>query len=150
MKKLDEVKELIRNASAIRNFLNATLQKYKSDTRIDKLEYGFNQDKRFATCNGVTITFDSLVGSYGSSSCSTIDGIFVDDEYSFGSYGSSSCSTIVNLSSDVFNKHLLKYLNNNKHTIMLAIADSIEKDAKSIKDEAEKELQAELDKLKKL
>ena len=128
MKKLDELKELRRNVSAIRNFLNSTLQKYKSDTKIDKLEYGFNQDKRFAACNGVTITFDSLVGSYGSS----------------------SCSTIVNLSSDIFNKHLLKYLNNNKHTIMLAIADSIEKDAKSLKDEAEKELQSELDKLKEL
>lgn len=128
MKKLDEVKELRRNVSAIRNFLNSTLQKYKSDTRIDKLEYGFNQDKRFSACNGVTITFDSLVGSYGSS----------------------SCSTIVNLSSDIFNKHLLKYLNNNKHTIMLAIADSIEKDAISLKGEAEKELQAELDKLKEL
>ena len=128
MKKLDEVKELRKNVSAIRNFLNATLQKYKSDSRIDKLDYGFNKDKRFAACNGVTITFDSLVGSFGSS----------------------SCSTIVNLSSDIFNKHLLKYLNNNKHTIMLAIADSIEKDAKSLKGEAEKELQAELDKLKEL
>ena len=42
------------------------------------------------------------------------------------------------------------YLNNNKHTIMLAIADSIEKDAISLKGEAEKELQAELDKLKEL
>jgi len=128
MKKLDEVKELIKNVSAIRNFVNATLQKYKSDTRIDKLDYGFNKDKRFAACNGVTVTFDSLVGSYGSS----------------------SCSTIVNLSSDIFNKHLLRYLNNNKHTIMLAIADSIEKDAKSLRSEAEKELQAELDKLKEL
>lgn len=128
MKKLDEVKELRKNVSAIRNFLNATLQKYKSDSRIDKLDYGFNKDKRFAACNGVTITFDSLVGSFGSS----------------------SCSTIVNLSSDIFNKHLLKYLNNNKHTIMLAIADSIEKDAKSLKGEAERELQAELDKLKEL
>lgn len=128
MKKLDEVKELRKNVSAIRNFLNATLQKYKSDSRIDKLDYGFNKDKRFAACNGVTITFDSLVGSFGSS----------------------SCSTIVNLSSDIFNKHLLKYLNNNKHAIMLAIADSIEKDAKSLKGEAERELQAELDKLKEL
>lgn len=128
MKKLDEVKELRKNVSAIRNFLNATLQKYKSDSRIDKLDYGFNKDKRFAACNGVTITFDSLVGSFGSS----------------------SCSTIVNLSSDIFNKHLLKYLNNNKHTIMLAIADSIEKEASSLKGEAEKELQAELDKLKEL
>ncbi len=35
-------------------------------------------------------------------------------------------------------------------TIMLAIADSIEKDAISLKGEAEKELQAELDKLKEL
>ena len=128
MKKLDEVKELRKNVSAIRNFLNATLQKYKSDSRIDKLDYGFNKDKRFAACNGVTITFDSLVGSFGSS----------------------SCSTIVNLSSDIFNKYLLKYLNNNKHTIMLAIADSIEKEASSLKGEAEKELQAELDKLKEL
>lgn len=128
MKKLDEVKELRKNVSAIRNFLNATLQKRKADLRIDKLEYGFNKDKRFAACDGVTVTFDSFVGSYGSS----------------------SCSTIVNLSSDVFNKHLLRYLNNNKHTIMLAIADSIEKDAISLKGEVEKELQAELDKLKEL
>lgn len=33
---------------------------------------------------------------------------------------------------------------------MLAIADSIEKEASSLKGEAEKELQAELDKLKEL
>lgn len=128
MKNLDEVKELRKNVSAIRNFLNATLQKYKSDPRIDKLDYGFNKDKRFAACNGVTVTFYSLVGSYGSS----------------------SCSTIVNLSSDIFNKHLLKYLNDNKNSIMEKIADSIEKDAISLKGEAEKELQAELDKLKEL
>lgn len=128
MKKLDEVKELRRNVSAIRNFFNMNLQKYKQDSRCDKFNYGFNIDDRFKACQGKTVTFDSLVGSYGSS----------------------SCSTIVNLSSDVFNKHLLKYLNNNKHTIMLAIADSIEKDAKSLRSEAEKELQAELDKLKEL
>lgn len=128
MKKLEELKELRRNVSAIRNFLNSTLQKYKSDTRIDKLDYGFNKDKRFAACNGVTVTFDSLVGSYGSS----------------------SCSTIVNLSSDIFNKHLLKYLNDNKHSIMEKIANSIEKEAINLKNDAEKELQAELDKLKEL
>ena len=128
IKKLEELKELRRNVSAIRNFLNSTLQKYKSDTRIDKLDYGFNKDKRFAACNGVTITFDSLVGSYGSS----------------------SCSTIVNLSSDIFNKHLLKYLNDNKHSIMEKIANSIEKEAINLKNDAEKELQAELDKLKDL
>lgn len=128
MKKLEELKELRKNVSAIRTFLNATLQKYKSDARIDKLDYGFNKDKRFAACNGVTVTFDSLVRSYG---CS-------------------SCSTIVNLSSDIFNKHLLKYLNDNKHSIMEKIANSIEKEAINLKNDAEKELQAEMDKLKEL
>ncbi|MBS5980940.1 MAG: hypothetical protein KIB51_14705 [Dysgonomonas mossii] len=128
MKKLDEVKELRKNVSVIRNFLNASLQKYKEDSRCDKFNYGFNLDDRFKACQGKTITFDSWVGYFGDS----------------------GCSNIVRLSPEIFNKHLLRYLNNNKHTIMLAIADSIEKDAKSLICEAEKELQAELDKLKEL
>nr|WP_288210474.1 hypothetical protein [uncultured Dysgonomonas sp.] len=128
MKKLDEVKTLRRNVSAIRTFFNASLQKYKSDSRCDKFNYGFNIDDRFKACQGKTITFDSWAGYFGDS----------------------GCSNILSLSSEIFNKHLLKYLNNNKHTIMLAIADSIEKEASSLKGEAEKELQAELDKLKEL
>lgn len=128
MKKLDEVKELIRNVASIRNFFNVNLEKYKADSRCDKFGYGFNQDDRFKACQGKAITFDSWAGYFGDS----------------------GCSSIVSLSPEIFNKHLLRYLNNNKHTIMLAIADSIEKDAKSIKDEAEKELQIELDKLREL
>lgn len=128
MKKLEEVKELRRNVSAIRNFLNISLQKYKEDSRCDKFNYGFNIDERFKACQGETITFDSWAGYFGDS----------------------GCRSIVRLSPEIFNKHLLMYLNNNKHTIMLAIADSIEKDAKSLRCEAEKELQAELDKLKEL
>lgn len=128
MKKLDEVKTLRRNVSAIRTFFNASLQKYKSDSRCDIFNYGFNIDDRFKACQGKTITFDSWAGYFGDS----------------------GCSNILSLSSEIFNKHLLKYLNNNKHTIMLAIADSIEKEASSLKGEAEKELQAELDKLKEL
>lgn len=128
MKKLDEVKTLRRNVSAIRTFFNASLQKYKLDSRCDKFNYGFNIDDRFKACQGKTITFDSWAGYFGDS----------------------GCSNILSLSPEIFNKHLLKYLNNNKHTIMLAIADSIEKEASSLKGEAEKELQAELDKLKEL
>ena len=128
MKKLDEVKELRKNVSAIRNFFNASLQKYKEDSLCDKFNYGFNLDDRFKACQGKTITFDSWAGYFGDS----------------------GCSNIVSLSPEIFNKHLLRYLNDNKHTIMLAIADSIEKDAKSLRCEAEKELQAELDKLKQL
>lgn len=128
MKKLDEVKELRRNVSAIRNFFNASLQKYKADSRCDKFNYGFNLDDRFKACQGKTITFDSWAGYFGDS----------------------GCSNIVSLSPEIFNKHLLRYLNNNKHAIMLAIADSIEKDAINLKGEAEKELQAEMDKLKEL
>lgn len=128
MKKLEEVKLLRKNVSGIRDFFDVRLPKFKADSRVDKLRYGFNIDNRFEACKGVTITFDSLVGSFGSS----------------------DCSTVVNLTSDIFNKHLVKYLNSNMREVMLAIADSIEKDAKSLKDEAEKELQTELDKLKEL
>ena len=128
MKKLDEVKELRTNVSVIRNFLNASLQKYKEDSLCDKFNYGFNLDDRFKACQGKTITFDSWVGYFGDS----------------------GCSNIVRLSPEIFNKHLLRYLNNNKHTIMLAIADSIEKEAINLKNDAEKELLAELDKLKEL
>lgn len=128
MKKLDEVKELRRNVSAIRGFFNVNLQKYKEDSQCDKFGYGFNLDDRFKACQGKTITFDSWKGYYGNS----------------------GCTNIVSLSPEIFNKHLLRYLNNNKHIIMLAIADSIEKDAISLKGEAEKELQFEMDKLKEL
>ncbi len=51
---------------------------------------------------------------------------------------------------DVFKIHFLKYLNANKKEIMLSIAESIEKEAKSLKEKAEEEVKAQLSELAEL
>jgi ElaB/YqjD/DUF883 family membrane-anchored ribosome-binding protein len=64
-----------------------------------------------------------------------------------GIYGNSGCSSQCDLDKDIFGHHLLKYLNANKQTIMLAIADQIEKEAGELKAKAQEELKKAMDEL---
>ena len=129
MENLETIKKLRKNAGEIRNLFQNKIPKWKSDPHTyDKTGWGFNKDDRFNACTPISIAFSSHMGTYGDSGCS------------------SECS----LSADIFNKHLVDYLNRNKEQIMLSVADSIENEAKTLKEKAESELQAELAKLSEL
>jgi len=129
MKILEEIKKLRRNAKEIRDLFLVRIPSWAEYPKTyDKTGWGFNGDDRFKSCSNVQVFFYSLMGTYGNSSCTT------------------QCS----LDADVFASHLIKYLNKNQKAIMLAIADQIEDEARSIKEKAENELNQELNSLKEL
>lgn len=129
MKNLDAIKKLRNNANEIYTLFNILIPKWKADPKhYDKVGWGFCEDTRFNACSPVNISFASYKGVYGDS----------------------GCSTQLSLDTEVFSNHLVKYLNDHKEEIMLAIADSIELQAKGLKSEAEKELNEQLEKLKEL
>lgn len=129
MQTVEEIKKLRNNANEIRSLFKSKIPKWESDPKYyDKTDYGFNKDPRFNACEAISIAFSSYMGSYGNSGSST------------------QCS----LDKNIFGAHLLKYLNGNKEHIMLAIADSIEREAASLKEKAEKELNAQIESLKEL
>lgn len=90
----------------------------KEPTHYDKLGFGFNQYGRFQACNGLTIHVDSWMGTYDNS----------------------GASSFLSLDDGIFNKHLLKVLNNKFDEIMNATAQSIREEAKEYRNAAEKEL----------
>ena len=55
---------------SIRNGLS-TWQKASSDSRADKKGFGFNSDSRFPSFTIEKLRFDTWLGYYGNSSCST-------------------------------------------------------------------------------
>lgn len=69
-----------------------------------------------------------------------------------GTYGNSSTYKQIDLDGDIFKKHFVKYLNANKESIMMSIANQIESEASDLKEAAQKEIDsqnallAELDK----
>lgn len=129
MENNEKIKKLINNANSIYNLFNILIPKWQKDkATFDKVGWGFNEDDRFNACKSVSIGFSSHAGVYGNS----------------------SCYTQVHLDDDVFKKHLVLYLNNNKETIMLAIAEQIKKEAATLKQKAEKELTDAIEKLQKL
>ncbi len=129
MQNLEKIKELRRNANNIYDLFNVKIPKWEKDKRhYDKTGWGFNQDNRFNACQAVSISFSSHMGTYGDSGCSK------------------QCD----LDKDIFQNHLIKYLNANVSDIMLAVAKSIEKEALGLKEKAESELNEQLEKLKEL
>lgn len=129
MEALNKIKKLRNNANSIYNLFLQKIPQWKSNRgHYDKIGWGFNDDSRFNACEPVSIAFSSHMGTYGSSGCSR------------------QCS----LDEDIFKNHLVKYLNKNKETIMLAIAKQMEDEARELKAEAERELKAQLDKLSEL
>lgn len=129
MKTLEKVKELRQNVSEIRDLFNIKIPKWEQDKKhFDKTGFGFNIDERFSACSSIKIWFSSWMGTYGDS----------------------GCGTQTRLNKDVFEKHLVKYLNKNKKEIMLEIANSIELEAKELKSKAEEELNEQLKALSEL
>lgn len=129
METVKEIKRLRENANQIYDlFLNKIPRWAKDRKHFDKVGWGFNQDDRFNACETFYVAFSSHMGTYGDSGCSR------------------QCS----LDKELFRKHFIKYLNDNKETIMLAIAKQIEDEAKSLKSKAENELQISLQQLSEL
>lgn len=94
----------------------------------DKIGWGFNGDNRFGAHKAFPIQFDSHMGTYGDSGCGT------------------ECR----LDDTIFRNHFVKYINAHNKEIMLAIAESIKEEAKTLKQQAEKELNDKLAEIKKL
>lgn len=129
MEAVKEIKKLRDNANEIYDLFTSKIPKWSADKkRYDKIGWGFNKDSRFNACNPSSIAFSSHMGTYGDSGCS------------------SQCQ----LDYEVFNKHLLLYLNRNVEAVMLAIAKQIEVEAQGLKSKAEAELNSQLEKLKEL
>lgn len=129
MENLEKIKKLQRNANSIYGLFRQKIPMWKERPKhYDKTGFGFNKDSRFRACEGFNIAFDSHMGTYGDSGCS------------------SQCS----LDKDIFTVHLLKYLNAHAETIMLAVADSITDEAAMHKEKAEQELIAALEQIQRL
>lgn len=131
MKNFEQIKKLTRNAEAIKTLFNDLIPKWQADPKYyDKTRFGFiegGSNGWFESCESL-IHFEAFCGTYGDSS--------------------TYCQ--ISMDGDVFKSHFLKYLNANKKEIMMAIADSIEKEAKSLKEKAEEEVKSQLSELAKL
>lgn len=129
MKNLEQIKRLRKNSDGIKRLFEKKIPAWESDKRTyDKIGWGFNTDSRFKACKGIEVSFDSHMGTYGDS----------------------GCSSQLDLDSDIFNSHFLKYLNAHKKEIMLAVASSIDKEAATMVSDAEKELKEQSEYLRRL
>ncbi|WP_157824517.1 hypothetical protein [Flavobacterium sp. ALD4] len=129
MKAFEEIKKLRENVSQIRTLFNVKIPKWEESRKTyDKTGYSFNSDDRFSAFGKIEIWFSSWMGTYGDS----------------------GCSDQLRLDKDIFKKHFVSYLNLNRKEIMFAIADSIEKEAKSLKEKAEEEVKSQLSELAEL
>lgn len=131
MEALKQIKKLLENVNQIRNlFINKIPMWNKDRDTYDKVRVGFVE-------GGSDGWYDD---------CETI----IHFAAWCGTYGSSSTYKQIDLDGDVFKKHFMKYLNNNKQAIMMGMAESIENEARELKSKAEDELNGELAKLKEL
>lgn len=125
MKTFEQIKKLRENVSQIRTLFNDLIPKWQIDRETyDKTRWGFvsgGSNGWYKDCE-ILIHFEAWCGTYGDSS--TYNQIEMDG--------------------NVFKTHFLKYLNANKKDIMLSIADSIENEAKSLKEKAEEEVREQL------
>lgn len=131
MKNFEQIKKLRKNAKEIKTLFNELIPKWQADRKTyDKTRFGFKEggsDGWYKSCESL-IHFEAWCGTYGDS----------------------STYSQISMDGDVFKAHFLKYLNENKKEIMLSIADSIEKEAKSLKEKAEEEVKVQLLELSEL
>jgi dihydrodipicolinate synthase/N-acetylneuraminate lyase len=67
---LEKIKSLRGDAARLAGFHETFATKFGADQRCDKKGFGFGKDSRFAAFNLQT-SFDTWVGYYGNSGCST-------------------------------------------------------------------------------
>lgn len=124
----EAIKILMENTNEIRRLFLQKIPTWTKDPKeYDKTSWGFEQGNHNDWYKGQEITLH--FGAW----C--------------GTYGDSSTYKQISLDGEIFRKHFLNYLNRNKEQIMMALADSIESEAKQLKTEAASELQKEMDKL---
>ena len=126
---LIEIKKIKDNADKIYTLFNKKIPAWLADRRhYDKVGWGFNGDDRFNACTPAKVAFYSYSGTYGDSGCSR------------------EC----HLNNELFQEYLIKYLDENREAVMLGIADILYEKAKSLKSQAEDQLQKQLDEIKQL
>lgn len=126
---VDQINKLRQEASDIRELFLNLIPKWKANPHhYDKTGWGFNGDSRFSAHRSIPVQFNSHMGTYGSS----------------------SCSRQLSLDNNIFERHFLKYLDDHCEEIMLAVADSMEEEARSMKEKAQAELQEKLKSLEEL
>lgn len=131
MEAVSKIKKLLENVNEIRRLFLQKIPKWKAEpSTYDKTRYGFVEGDCDGWYKGQTITMH--FGAW------------------MGTYGDSSTYKQIDLDGEIFRRRLLKYLNDNKQSIMLAIADSMEEEAALLKKEAESELNQQLSKLQEL
>jgi hypothetical protein len=131
MTAVNKIKALLENANEIRRLFLQKIPKWKADrATYDKTRWGFSEGEGDGYYKGQAITIH--FGAWA------------------GTYGDSSTYKQIDLDGSIFRMRFLKYLNDNQETIMLAIADAMEKDAALLKNDAESELNQQLSKLKEL
>lgn len=131
MTTVETIKKLTNNVNEIRRlFLQKIPTWLKNRKHYDKIRWGFVEGDNQGWYKGQTITVH--FGAW----C--------------GTYGDSSTYKQIDLDGDVFRKHFLSYLNANKEAIMLAVADSIEAEAKGLKANAQQELTDQMNMLSEL
>lgn len=129
MENLETIEKLLKNSSEIVNLFNVKIPKWDADRKhYDKVRVGFSEGSSDGWCTPVTLHFLAWCGTYGDSS--TYKQINTDHE--------------------IFNKFFIKYLNNHKKDIMMGVADLIYKEASTLKEKAQKELESKLELVKSL
>lgn len=131
MEAVNKIKILLENANQIWSLFKKRIPNWQAQPNIwDKVKWGFEvgDSAGWYESQAITLHFGAWAGTYGCSS--TYKQIDLDGE--------------------IFRRHFLKYLNENKEQIMLSIADSLNKEATLLKNKAESELNTQLSRLQEL
>lgn len=127
MNKLENAELLKRSINSIDNLYNNEVPKFGVGD-IDKYGADFCSDDRFACATPVKVFFSSWKGYFGSSRSTRI--LCLDDE--------------------IFREYLKRYLQLNAREIMMGMRKLMVDDLNKIKEEAIKELEDRIEKLKSI
>lgn len=111
MKPSEEIKGLLQMAKELRKVSAGECDRYlKEHTSADKHGFGFNLNERFNSMTAHNVSYDSWIGYYGSSSCTTW--LHFNDPVRFWKYFDT-------------------WLNQHQYEVLGGIAELFEKEAKS-------------------
>lgn len=117
LRTVTRIRKLSKQAENLRGFFDYYKEKI-SDSSCDKHKAAFNEDSRFSNFS-VKASFDSALGYYGNSGCSTA-GPSIDNKDA--------------------EEYLTRALNQHKEQIFQTMADLMQKDAAAMRSKAEEEL----------
>ena len=119
IKTVEKIKALRAIADRLASF-HEDFKKYEADSRCDKKGYGFGRDNRFSSFS-IRTSFDSWVGYFGISSCSSALHVY---------------------STDLVEQAFIKALNMHQRELFATTAAIMRTEAASLTDQASKELEA--------